>query len=134
MTAARPAIPPPHVIGPVSRTDFVRYQGASGDLNPLHHDEPLARSAGFPTVFAPGMWVAGLLGAFATDWLGPEHLRAFRARFHAQIWPGDVLTCTAEIAAEQPDGEAHVDVVLRCHRQGGQEAVTAWATFALPSG
>ena len=34
-------------IGPLTRTDFVRYQGASGDMNPIHHDEPFARAAGF---------------------------------------------------------------------------------------
>ncbi len=30
-------------VGPLTRTDFVRYQGASGDMNPVHHDETFAR-------------------------------------------------------------------------------------------
>ena len=38
---------------PLSRTDFVRYQGASGDMNPIHHDEFFARDAGYQSVFAP---------------------------------------------------------------------------------
>jgi hypothetical protein len=46
---------------PLTRTDFVRYQGASGDMNPIHHDEGYARRAGFPTVFAVGMLGAGIL-------------------------------------------------------------------------
>ena len=48
-------LPPPRVYGPVTRTDVVRYQGASGDLNPVHHDEPFARAAGFPAPLGVGM-------------------------------------------------------------------------------
>ena len=28
--------------GPITRTDMVRYQGASGDFNPIHHDTAFA--------------------------------------------------------------------------------------------
>ena len=45
MSVAAP--PAPLVVGPLTRTDFVRYQGASGDMNPLHHDEIFARAAGY---------------------------------------------------------------------------------------
>ena len=31
--------PPERWFGPITRTDIVRYQGASGDMNPIHHDE-----------------------------------------------------------------------------------------------
>jgi peroxisomal enoyl-CoA hydratase 2 len=30
---------PPLVIEKLSRTHFVRYAGASGDFNPMHHDD-----------------------------------------------------------------------------------------------
>ena len=40
--------PQPRTFGPLTRTDFVRYQGASGDFNPIHHDEEFAKSAGLP--------------------------------------------------------------------------------------
>ena len=39
-----PAPPPPLVVGPLTRTDLVRYQGASGDMQPVHHDEEFARA------------------------------------------------------------------------------------------
>ena len=38
--------PTPREYGPITRTDMVKYQGASGDFNPIHHDEEFARSAG----------------------------------------------------------------------------------------
>lgn len=64
-TAAEPRTYPP-----LTRTDFVKYQGASGDFHPLHHDELYARETGFPSVFSVGMLQAGLLASYATDWLG----------------------------------------------------------------
>jgi|HigsolmetaAR201D_1030396.scaffolds.fasta_scaffold22324_3 acyl dehydratase len=128
-----PAPPAPWVVGPVTRTDFVRYQGASGDMNPIHHDEEFARAAGFPTPFSVGMWQAGLLGTYATDWLGAENVRNFRVRFLEQVWPGDTLTCHGEVLREyEQDGERRVDVRLTCSRQTGGTAVTGWATFVVP--
>ncbi|SMC95890.1 MaoC/PaaZ C-terminal domain-containing protein [Lentzea albidocapillata] len=128
-----PPVPEPWVVGPVTRTDFVRYQGASGDMNPIHHDEEFARAAGFQTPFSVGMWQAGLLGTYATAWLGPENVRGFRIRFRAQVWPGDVLSCVGNVVREYAeDGERRVDVELTCSRQNGDPAVTAWSTFVVP--
>ena len=45
----------------VTRPDFVRYAGASGDFVPLHYDQTFVEAAGIPTVFAQGMFTAGLL-------------------------------------------------------------------------
>jgi acyl dehydratase len=129
-----PAAPAPWAVGPVTRTDFVRYQGASGDMNPIHHDEEFARGAGFSTPFAVGMWPAGLLGSYATTWLGAENVRVFRIRFLEQVWPGDVLTCSGAVLSEYEgdDGQARVDVELTCARAAGGTAVTVWSTFVVP--
>lgn len=131
-----PAVPEPLVVGPVTRTDFVRYQGASGDMNPIHHDEQFARAAGYDAPLAVGMFQAGLLATWASDWLGAQNVRRYRVRFKEQVWPGDVLTCTGAVVREyQEDGAAdgsRVDVELVCTRQTGGVAVQAWATFAVP--
>jgi len=125
-----PTPPPPLVVGPLTRTDFVRYQGASGDMNPLHHDEVFARSAGYDAPLAIGMLNAGLLATYATDWLGPENIRRFRIRFKEQVWPGDTVTCTGTVVKEyEQDGDNYVDVELTCTRQTGGVAVQVWATF-----
>ena len=52
---------PKIVIKGVTRPDFVRYAGASGDFVPLHYDQTFVEAAGIPTVFAQGMFTAGLL-------------------------------------------------------------------------
>ncbi|MEN3362365.1 MAG: hypothetical protein V7637_6347 [Mycobacteriales bacterium] len=134
MTTPLPPAPPPLVVGPLTRTDFVRYQGASGDMNPLHHDEPFARAAGYAAPLAVGMFNAGLLGTYATDWLGPANVRRFRIRFAEQVWPGDTLTCTGAVVREyEQDGQRLVDVELTATRPAGGVAVLAWATFARPA-
>ena len=120
----------PFVDKPLTITDFVRYQGASGDMNPIHHDSSFAAKAGYPTPFAVGMLQAGVLGTFATYWLGAENVRAFKVQFREQAWPGDVLTYSGAVTAvRQEGGERLVDVELSCARQTGGVHLKGWATF-----
>ncbi len=115
---------------PLTVTDFVRYQGASGDMNPIHHDPAFAAKAGYPSVFAVGMFAAGVLGTYATDWLGAENLRRFRVQFKEQAWPGDVLTYTGKVVDLHDDEDGRiVEVELLCTRQTGGVHLKGWATF-----
>lgn len=126
--------PETRVVGPVTRTDFVRYQGASGDMNPLHHDDLFAQASGFPSAFSVGMFQAGTLASYAADWLGPENLRRFTCRFRSQVWPGDVLTFAARVTrAYEEGGEPRVDLDLTCSRQDGSTAIAGTAAFAVAS-
>jgi len=122
----------PREFGPLTRTDFVRYQGASGDFNPIHHDEEFARAAGFPSVFSVGMLQAGILGTYVTDWLGAENIRRFAVQFREQVWPGDTLTCSGTVVRRYEDaGEDRADLELEVTRQTGGVAVRGTATVVL---
>ncbi|MTD12425.1 hypothetical protein GIS00_00515 [Nakamurella sp. YIM 132087] len=134
-TTVTSADPLPRTVGPVSRTDIVRYQGASGDFNPIHHDDGFARAAGYPEAFAVGMLPAGLLAGYATSIWGAQTIRRFRARFREQVWPGDVLHLSARVVGEIASGAGetrNITVELVCARQGGGVAVSATAEFELP--
>jgi acyl dehydratase len=123
---------PSREFGPLTRQMFVRYAGASGDLNPMHYDDELARSAGYPSVFGQGMLTASLLATFATDWLGADTIRRFAVRFREQVWPNDVLTCSGTVASIVADGEsARVTVDLAATRQTGGVAITGSADFVI---
>ena len=123
----------PVQIGPLTRTDFVRYQGASGDFNPIHHDEDFAKGAGFPSVFSVGMLQAGILGTYATDWLGAANIRNFNVQFREQVWPGDHLVCTGKVARRYEDGgERKIDIDLLVTRvESGGAAIKGSATFVV---
>jgi acyl dehydratase len=127
------ATAPRREFGPLTRTDFVRYQGASGDFNPIHHDEEFAKSAGFPTVFSVGMLQAGILGCYCTEWLGAENVRRFAVQFREQVWPGDHLACEATVRRRYEEaGERRVDLDLVVTRQeSGGAAIKGEATFAV---
>lgn len=115
----------------LSRTQIVMYAGASGDFNPIHHDEVFAtKAAGYPSVFAHGMLTMGMTGRVVTDWLGDGVLTEYGVRFVKQVWPGDTLTAKATIAAVGADGAVLVDVTTV--NQAGEPVVTGRAKAVLP--
>jgi acyl dehydratase len=121
---------PERWFGPLTLTDIVRYQGASGDLNPMHHDDELARSAGYPAAFGVGMMGAGYLATYATDLFGTEDVRRFRSRFHDLMWRGDRLRAGGSLTREVVrGGERHVELALALHTGSGELAVQSTAEF-----
>ncbi|HLN17067.1 MAG TPA: MaoC/PaaZ C-terminal domain-containing protein [Acidimicrobiales bacterium] len=125
---------PTFVDDPLTLTEFVRYQGASGDMNPIHHDTEFAQRSGYPTPFAVGMRQAGILANVVTAWLGAENIRRFKVQFREQAWPGDVLTYEGRVAnLREEGGQPLADLELAVTRQTGGVHLLGWATFALPS-
>ena len=88
------------VVGPITRTDIVRFAGASGDFNPNHHDEIFAIRSGFEKVFAMGPLSLGYLSRMLNENLGPTSFRKFQIRFVSQAWPGDILTCRGTVVRQ----------------------------------
>jgi acyl dehydratase len=126
---------PPLVVENISRTNFVRYAGASGDFNPMHHDDTVATSIGNPSVFGHGMLTAGLMARVLKDWFGPAALRRFQVRFSKQVWPGETLTCTAVVTGlrdAEESGVGLVDVECQVVNQDGEAKLTGIATAAVP--
>ena len=116
----------------LTRTMFVKYAGASGDFNPMHHDDTIASQVGNPSVFGHGMLTMGLAGRVLTDWFGPEATRRFQVRFAKQVWPGDVLTATATVIAVRDEaGSTMVDLDVVVTSDKGAEAVRGAATCAV---
>ena len=124
--------PGPVTVPGLTLTEMIRYQCASGEDSPGHHDTLAAQAAGLPDFLSVGMHHAGVLGAYAAHWLGPENVRAFRARFLTMVWPGDVLTYTGKVRAfgETEEGRT-VELDLTCLREG-VPVVRAQATFLQP--
>jgi acyl dehydratase len=84
------------VTEPVTRTQIVRFAGAAGDFNPMHHDEPFALGAGQPSVFAMGQLQAALMASAVAEWLGGANVTGYGVRFKDKVWPGDRLVLSAQ--------------------------------------
>jgi len=114
----------------LKRTQLVQYAGASGDYNPLHHDELYTREvAGYPGVFAHGMLTMGITGKLLTDWVGDGNLANYGVRFVNQVWPGDTLTGTAQVTAIREENDEHfVDLSITTTNQDGALVVTGSAS------
>ncbi|KQX19716.1 dehydratase [Sphingomonas sp. Root50] len=121
------------VARPLTITDFVRYQGASGDMNPIHHDAEFARKAGYDQPFAVGMRQAGVMASYSAELFGPENVRRFKVQFREQAWPGDIITYKATVAGKRVEhGVGLIDLDLLAERQTGGVHLKGWATFAIP--
>lgn len=66
----------------VDRARLVAYADASGDQNPIHQDEEVARSVGLPDVIAHGMFTMGAAMEAVSAWAGdPARVLACSTRF-----------------------------------------------------
>lgn len=89
-------------IGPIAQTDIVRFAGAGGDFNPLHHDADYAREAGLPGVIAMGQMQAGMLASWIADIVHVENLLTFAVRFSSPLTIGDVLELSGRVESVDP--------------------------------
>ena len=54
----------------LTRGDLVNYAGVSGDLNPIHWDDEIAKQVGLDTAIAHGMLTMALVGKYVSDIAG----------------------------------------------------------------
>lgn len=115
----------------LTRTDLVKYAGASGDFNPMHHDEVAAKAAGLPSVFGHGMLSMGLLGKAITDYVGIGNLKSYKVRFTKQTWPDEELTTKVVVREKQEaDGEKLIVLDVELVNQDGEIKVQGEAVAA----
>jgi len=128
------ALPEVRVQG-LTRTDFVRYAGASGDFNPIHHDQTFAEASGNPTVFAMGMLNARILSRVVTRFAGRPAVRRYKVRFATRAWPGDDVICTGRVSRKfEEAGEKRVEGEVTAVNQKGETLISGSFVVALPAG
>jgi acyl dehydratase len=74
-----------------------RYAQASGDHNPIHVDENVAKMAGLPGIIVHGMCTMAFASKVMIDHLcqrDPRRLKRLRARFSRPVFPGQTITTT----------------------------------------
>lgn len=101
----------------VTRADLIRYAGASGDFNPIHWSDRIARSVTLPGVIAHGMYTLALASRAVTTWVGDvASVESFGARFTKPVVvpdddDGTVVEATAVVKSVE-DGVATIEVTV----------------------
>jgi acyl dehydratase len=118
------------LVDDLRRVQMVQYAGASGDYNPLHTDEVYATAvAGYPTVFAHGMLIMGMVGRVLGELLGEDRLREFGGRFVSQVWPGDSVDLEVRVESVAAGGE--VGLALQAANQRSEVVFDGTAVALL---
>ena len=79
----------------IDRDQTYRYAEASGDRNPIHVDENVAKMAGLPGIIVHGLCTMAFTSKVAIDKLcagDPTRLRRLRVRFSRPVLPGQTIT------------------------------------------
>lgn len=119
---------------PITRLQIARFAGASGDFNPSHVDEDIARDiGGMGGVFAHGMIGMGFIGQMLTDWLWDRPLRMFSTKAVLIVRPGDSLSCHAKVTRKWVEDEINlVELEVTAVNQRGEVTHTGQAIALLP--
>jgi len=114
----------------ITRADLVAYADASGDHNPIHQDEQVARSVGLPGVIAHGMYTLALAARYVDEQLGePGRITQIGAKFtRPVVVPEEGVEVV--VSGEHRDGREGEPTVLLTVTCGG-EKVLGGATAVL---
>ena len=117
----------------VTRADLVRYAGASGDFNPIHWNERVARAVGLPGVIAHGMYTMALVGRAVTSWAGaPDAVVEYAVRFSRPVPVPDTdegteVVVSGVVKEAGDDGYTRIAITATC--QGEKVLSLASATI-----
>jgi acyl dehydratase len=103
----------------VTRADLVRYAAASGDHNPIHQDEDVARSVGLPGVIAHGMYTMALAARAVSTWYPGAEVVSFGCKFTNPVVVPAEGGVDVEVAgaAKEADGLTTVSLTVTCQGQ-----------------
>ncbi len=103
-----------------TRGDLVRYAAASGDHNPIHQDEEVARSVGLPGVIAHGMYTMALAARAVEAWFPGAEVVSLGCKFtNPVVVPaegGVDIEVGGEVKAAE-DGLTTVALTVTCDGQ-----------------
>jgi acyl dehydratase len=105
----------------VTRADLVRYAAASGDHNPIHQDDDVARSVGLPGVIAHGMYTMALAARAVGEWFPGAQVVSLGCKFTNPVVVPAEGGVDVEVAGEaketDQDGLTTVALTVTCDGQ-----------------
>lgn len=116
----------------ITREQLRAYADASGDFNPIHLDEEVAKKVGLPGIIAHGMFIAGLVAERALQVVEQNpalqgfELIQFQTRFKAMTLLGDTPTVGGSIKEISPES---LVLELQAKNQRGELTTAGIARF-----
>ena len=107
----------------VTRDDVRAYADASGDQNPLHQRDEVARAAGFDGIIAHGMFTMGHMAACVLAWAGePDAVTSLAAQFRAPVSMGQELVAGGRVRSlDEGSRTVTLDLWVTSERDGETE-------------
>ncbi|WP_244931406.1 MaoC/PaaZ C-terminal domain-containing protein [Nocardioides sp. W7] len=104
----------------ITRADLVAYAAASGDQNPIHQDEEVARSVGLPGVIAHGMYTMALTARAVATWFPGAEVVSLGCKFTNPVVVPAEGAVAIEVAGEvkaSEDGLTTLALTVTCDGQ-----------------
>ncbi len=104
----------------LTRDSLVRYAGASGDFNPIHYRDDIAKAVGLDGVLAHGMLTMGAVVQVAINWIGdPGRIVDYGVRFTKPVFvdaaKGALLTVSGKIGEIDAENSiVRIDITASC--------------------
>jgi acyl dehydratase len=120
---------------PITRGSLVRYAGASGDFNPIHYRDDVAKQVGLPGVLAHGMLTMGLSIQPVISWLaGAGEIVDYSVRFTKPVVvpaTGEAMvSVVATVAAlDEENSKARIDLKTTFEGNTVLGKAQAWVQF-----
>ncbi len=107
----------------VTRADLVRYAEASGDPNPIHQDDAVARSVGLPGVIAHGMYTMALAARAVAEWFPGAEVVSLGCKFTNPVVVPAEGGVDVEVAGEVKDATDGLTTIALTVTSGGQKVL-----------
>lgn len=101
----------------VRRSDLVGYAAVSGDQNPIHQDEAIARAVGLPGVIAHGMYTMALAARAVAIWTDEAEVVELGCKFTAPVLvpaEGGATVRVGGVVKSVADGRATIALDVTC--------------------
>ena len=120
---------------PITRDSLVRYAGASGDFNPIHYRDDVAKQVGLPGVLAHGMLTMGLSIQPVIGWLADlGEIVDYSVRFTKPVVvpaTGEAMVSVAATVAalDEENSKARIDLTTTFEGNTVLGKAQAWVQF-----
>ncbi|MES2504590.1 MAG: MaoC/PaaZ C-terminal domain-containing protein [Myxococcota bacterium] len=118
----------------ITRVQISQFAAATGDFNPMHVDDTIARSNGYSGICAHPQLALAYVEQALLHHLPDFQISKMTATFQKLIWPGDMLTAKGVVSKEyEQDGQNNYEIDIWVENQNHDVILKGTVTGTLSS-